>query len=142
LSLFFSLYEDLLVGILAGMLLKIIIHVINGVPLRSIFKAPANVSFDDDKHYLVEIEKAAVFTNWLGIKGKLEAIPAEMNVTIDLSNTKLVDHSVMENLHHWEHDYKAEGGQVKIIGIDDHTPLSGHKLAARKKTAKSQNTAS
>ncbi len=127
-----TLYEDLLVGIAAGVVLKIVIHVVNGLPIKTLFKSPVSVSFEDD-HYLVEIEKSAVFTNWLGIKGKLDAIPQGMHLTIDLSNTKLVDHSVMENLHHFEHDYIAAGGHVKIIGIDDHKALSKHDLAARKK---------
>lgn len=133
-TIFFTLYEDLLVGIFAGMVLKMIIHLVNGAPFLALFKAPAKVSFDDDKNYLVEINKAAVFTNWLGIKAKLEAIPTDMNITIDLCNTKLIDHSVMENLHHFEHDYIATGGKVKIICADDHVPLSDHKLAARKKS--------
>lgn len=131
-TIFFTLYEDLLVGIAAGMALKIIIHVINGAPISSLFGAPASVSFEGN-HYLVELEKSALFTNYLGLKNKLEAIPQGMQVTIDLSKTKLVDHSVMENLHHFERDYTAEGGTVKILGLDDHKPLSNHKLAARKK---------
>lgn len=130
-TIFFTLYEDLLVGIGAGIALKIIIHLINGLPISSLFKAPTLVSFEGDE-YLVEIDKSAVFTNYLGIKSKLDAIPSGFNVTIDLKNTKLVDHSVMENLHHFEHDYVENGGTVKIIGLDDHKPVSAHKLAARK----------
>jgi MFS superfamily sulfate permease-like transporter len=130
-TIFFTLHEDLLVGIAAGMLLKIIIHLLNGAPLAALFKVPATVSFDGD-HYLVEVEKAAVFTNWLGLKAKLDAIPQGMHVDIDLSRTKLVDHSVMENLHHFEHDYVANGGTVSIIGLHNHKPLSNHELAARK----------
>lgn len=132
-TIFFTLFEDLLVGIFAGMALKIAIHLINGLPFNSLFKAPISVSFDDDKHYLVEIEKSAVFTNWLGIKGKLEAIPAEMEITLDLSNTKVIDHSVMENLYHFQHDYREMGGKFSIIGLEKHKPLSEHHLAARKK---------
>ncbi|MDR6562546.1 MULTISPECIES: SulP family inorganic anion transporter [unclassified Arcicella] len=130
-TIFFTLYEDLLVGIAAGIALKIIIHLVNGLPIGSLFKAPTLVSFEGDD-YLVEIDKSAVFTNYLGIKSKLDAIPAGFNVTIDLKNTRLVDHSVMENLHHFEHDYVEGGGTVKIIGLDNHKPVSGHKLAARK----------
>jgi MFS superfamily sulfate permease-like transporter len=133
-TIFFTLFEDLLVGIAAGMVLKIIIHLVNGAPLSGLFKAPVSVSFDNDAHYLIEIEKSAVFTNWLGIKGKLEAIPAEMNITVDMSNVRLVDHSVLENLHHFEHDYIASGGTFKIVGLDEHQALSTHKLAARKKS--------
>lgn len=132
-TIFFTLFEDLLVGIGAGILLKMIIHVSRGLPISSLFKAPTVVSFEGGE-YLVEIDKAAVFTNFLGIKAKLDAIPHGFNVTIDLKNTHLVDHSVMENLHHFEHDYEATGGKVKIIGIEEHKPVSAHKLAARKKS--------
>lgn len=135
-TIFFTLYEDLLVGIAAGILLKIVFHLIHGAPLRALFKAPVSVSFED-MNYLVEVEKAAVFTNYIGLKNVLEAVPQGMNLTIDLSKTNLVDHSVMENLHHFEHDYIASGGTVSIVGIDDHQPLSDHKLAARKKSGKS-----
>ncbi len=128
----FTLATDLLVGIGAGILLKMIIHVMNGTPISSFFKSPTEVSFEGN-NYLVEIDKAAIFSNFLGIKRKLEEIPAGFNVTIDLKNTKLVDHSVMESLEHFKHDYEAMDGTVKIIGLENHIPLSNHKLAGRKK---------
>jgi MFS superfamily sulfate permease-like transporter len=127
----FTIFEDLLIGIAAGIILKMIIHVINGTPINSFFKAPTVVSFQGND-YLVEIDKAAIFSNFLGIKRKLEEIPAGFNVTIDLKNTKLVDHSVMENLHHFQHDYEENGGHVHIIGLEHHQPLSDHHLASRK----------
>jgi len=112
--------------------LKMIIHVINGTPISSFFKAPTVVSFEGDE-YLVEIDKAAVFTNYLGVKRKLEEIPTGFNVTIDLKKTKLVDHSVMENLHHFKNDYEAvDGGTVKIKGLEKHKPLSKHQFSGRK----------
>lgn len=137
-TIFFTLVEDLLVGIGVGILLKIVIHLFNGAPITSLFKVPVSVSFEDN-HYLVEIEKSAVFTNWISIKNKLIAIPQGMEVTIDLSNTKLVDHSVMENLHHFEHDYIEAGGKLKIVGLDNHKTLSEHKLSARKNLLSSKN---
>lgn len=130
-TIFFTLFEDLLVGIAAGMVLKIIIHLINGTPISSLFKAPTIVSFEGD-NYLVEINKAAIFTNFLGVKSKLEAIPYGFNVTIDLKKTKLVDHSVMENLEHFKHDYEANGGTVVIRGLENHQSLSNHPLSSRK----------
>jgi MFS superfamily sulfate permease-like transporter len=130
-TILFTLFEDLLVGIAAGIILKMIFHVMNGTPVSSFFKAPTVVSFIGN-NYLVEIDKAAIFSNYLGIKRKLEEIPAGFNVTIDLKNTKLVDHSVMENLHHFQHDYEDNGGTVKIIGLERHVAVSNHELAARK----------
>jgi MFS superfamily sulfate permease-like transporter len=131
-TIFFTLYEDLLVGIAAGILVNIIINLVTGSPLSSLFKTPTEVSFTDDE-YLVEISKSAVFSNYLGIKSKLDAIPPGFKVTIDLKNTNLIDHSVMENLHHFEHEYNINGGQVSIIGHEEHKPVSNHQLAARRK---------
>lgn len=135
-TIFFTLYEDLLVGIGAGIALKFALHILHGAPVSALFKIPALVSFDENDNYLIEVQKAALFSNWLGLKAKLEAIPAHMHVTIDLSKTRLVDHSVMENLHHFEHDYIAAGGTVILTGLDEHKPLSNHKLAVRKKNKK------
>ena len=127
-----TLSTDLLIGIAAGMLTEIIINIVNGKPLSVIFKTPVEVSFTEEK-YLIKISKAAVFTNFMGIKRKLESIPPGFKVEIDLEDTLLVDHSVMENLHHFKHDYEANGGKVEICGLDSHNPLSNHHLAARKK---------
>jgi MFS superfamily sulfate permease-like transporter len=131
-TIFFTLFEDLLVGIAAGIVLKMIIHIINGTPISSFFKAPTIVSFEGD-NYLVEINKAAIFTNFLGIKRKLDEIPTGFHVTIDLKKTKLVDHSVMESFHLFKNDYEShDGGTVKIKGLEKHKPLSNHEFAGRK----------
>jgi len=130
-TIIFTLVEDLLIGIAAGVLLKMIIHLYLGTPISSFFKAPTVVSFNDNQ-YLVEIDKSAIFSNYLGIKRKLEEIPAGFKITIDLKKTKLVDHSVMENLHRFQQDYEENGGTVKIIGLEKHQPVSAHALAARK----------
>jgi MFS superfamily sulfate permease-like transporter len=127
-----TLFEDLLLGILAGVILKMIIHWYNGAPLSSFFKVPTVVSFEGNK-YLIEINKAAIFSNYLGIKRKLEEIPYGFDVTIDLKKTKIVDHSVMENLHLFQVNYENNGGTVKIIGIEGHKPFSKHEFAGRKK---------
>jgi MFS superfamily sulfate permease-like transporter len=129
----FTLFEDLLVGIAAGMLLKMIIHVYFGTPISSFFKAPTIVSFEGTR-YKVEISKSAIFSNFLGIKRKLEEIPPGYHVEICLKNTKLVDHSVMENLEHFKHDYEAhhDVGTVEITGLDNHKPVSNHPKASRK----------
>lgn len=139
-TIFFTLYEDLLVGIAAGMLLKMIIHVLNGAPIKSFFSMAVSVSFNDN-NYLVTVKEAAVFTNYLKLKSILEAIPASMNIVVDFNNTTLVDYSVMENLHQFEKAYVAKGGYFSIQGIDEHQAVSNHHLAARKKKINSMGVA-
>lgn len=131
-TIFFTLYEDLLVGIAAGMLLKVILLIIHGVPLSSVFRSAVKVSFVDNL-YLVEVEKSAIFTNFMGLKSKLEAIPAGMRVTLDLGSTRVVDHSVMESIKRFEKSYTESGGTLTVIGMDDHKPLSNHPTAIHKK---------
>jgi len=128
----FTFATDLLLGIAAGMLTEILLNLFNGKPLKVIFKAPTSVSFTEDR-YLIEIDQAAVFTNYPGIKRKLDAIPPGFKVCIDLSKTRLIDHTVMENILHFQHEYEESGGRVDIMGLEGHTPLSEHKAAARKK---------
>lgn len=127
-----TLAEDLLVGIAAGMAVKLLINLINGKPASAMFKAPIDVSFTETS-YLVRISKAAVFTNYPGIKQTLAAIPEGLAVTIDLRDTRLIDHTVMENLERFKHDYEISGGRVELTGLDGHVPVSSHQLAARRK---------
>jgi MFS superfamily sulfate permease-like transporter len=131
-TIFFTLYEDLLVGIAAGILLKMVIHLYHGASIASLFRSDIAVSFDNGK-YLVSVGRSAVFTNYLALKAKLEAIPAGMDVTLDLGGTRLVDHTVMDNVRQFEHHYTRAGGTFRIQGLDAHQPFSGHQLSARRK---------
>jgi MFS superfamily sulfate permease-like transporter len=132
-TIIFTLYTDLLIGIAAGILLKICMHLWHGAPIRSLFSVQAGVSFTD-RDYLLEVEKVAIFTNFLGIKSRLEAIPTGMDVTIDFSRCTLVDSSVMEAIHHFQKQYTQAGGTVQILGLDRLTPSSDHQFSTRIKT--------
>lgn len=129
-TIFFTLFEDLLVGIAAGMALKAVIHIFRGAPWQSMFKAGVNVVEDGDE-ITVHLGAVAVFTNYLRIKETLEGLPKGKNVKVVIENTKLVDHSVMENLHHFEEDYKNAGGHLEIVGLEALSAASDHPLAAR-----------
>ncbi len=126
-----TLAKDLLVGIAAGILVKIIIHLYNGVPLRSFFKADFDKEANSDQYKFL-ISKAAIFSNFLPIKQELENLEKGKKISIDLSQTKLVDHSVMDSLHLFQEDYERLGGKVEIIGLEHHVPFSEHPLAGRK----------
>jgi MFS superfamily sulfate permease-like transporter len=130
-----TLAEDLLVGIAAGVSLKILFHLYNGAPLSSIFKTHSSIAFTENE-YVVTIKKSAIFTNLLGIMGRLKSIPFGKVVTIDLNQTKLIDHSVMECLDEFKQNYEANGGTVQIIGLENHKAFSNHSFSSRKKHEK------
>lgn len=131
-TIFFTLYEDLLVGIFAGMLLKMIFHMINGVPLKNFFTTPVAVSFNDG-HYLLKLEGSAVFTNYLRLKDKMDAIPPHQKVTIDATDVKLIDHNTLVAIEQFEKEYTEDGGEFEFVGLDNLKPLSKHGLSTRKK---------
>jgi MFS superfamily sulfate permease-like transporter len=128
-----TLATDLLIGIGTGVLLKFIIHIINGVPVRSLFSKSIKVEDTDKDKVLVTIRNAAVFSNYIGIRNELLKIPGGKKVILDLRDTRLVDHTVYESLHHIAEDYNHQGGEMEIVGLEEHVPLSGHPNAARKK---------
>jgi MFS superfamily sulfate permease-like transporter len=118
----------------AGIVMEMILHVIHGTPIRSLFKPIIEVSFNEGK-YVLKVEKSAVFSNYLGLKSKLDAVPAGMDLSIDFSDTNFVDHSVLENLHYFENEYVNSGGKFSIVGMGEHKKLSEHVHAARKKVS-------
>ncbi len=129
----FTLATDLLIGILAGILVKLIIHTLNGVPFKSLFKPFFTMEIIDKEHYVIDVEHSAIFSNFMSLKKHVEGLPDGKKITIDFTTTKLVDHSVMEHLHDLELAYERKGGEFTIIGLDDHIAISDHKHSTMKK---------
>lgn len=136
-TIFFTMFEDLLVGIAAGMLLKAIIHMVRGASLKSLFRAGVKVA-EKGEEVTLQFGDAAIFTNYLGIKEKLDRLPVGKKVHLDFQKTVVLDHSVMENLHHFEADYSRAGGTVDYLGMEDLVAVSSHRYAARKRKNKVQ----
>lgn len=128
-----TLTTDLLLGVGAGIATNFIIHFANGVPLESLFKPFLTIEKRDDKTYVVDVSHSAVFSNYIAFKKHLDALDKDHDVIIDLSNTRLVDHSVLHSLHVLEHEYKNHGRKLTIRGLHGHQPLSSHPQATHKK---------
>jgi MFS superfamily sulfate permease-like transporter len=128
------LATDLLVGVLIGIALKIVIHMANGVPLSSIFKPFLEVEQLDEKHCLIRAHKSAIFSNWIPFRRQIEdlGLVQKQNLTIDLSDTKLVDHSTMEKLHEMQLLFAEEGLELNVVGLEVHKAVGAHTLAARR----------
>ncbi len=122
---------DLLVGIASGIAVKFVFHILNGAPLRSLFKARYEF-LENEKEYNIAIKDAAIFSNLIGFKKMFARIKPGKKVTINFADARIVDHTFMEQLHHFEEEYQHEGGAVSILGFDQFQFLSNHPLAARK----------
>ncbi len=129
------LATDLLIGIGIGIATKVAIHLANGVPLRSLFKPEVEIADDDGQTVRLLAYKSAVFSNWIPIRRQIERIGLvdRRNIDFDLSETKFVDHTVMDKLHEMENDFAQQGLTFRVIGLDEHQPLTSHQHAARRK---------
>jgi hypothetical protein len=92
------LATDLRTGVGIGIVVKLAIHRINAMPLRSICKPFLDIEPRDDNTRVIQAWASAVFINWIPFKQQIEHIGLVQrnNPVIDLSETKLVDHCVME----------------------------------------------
>jgi MFS superfamily sulfate permease-like transporter len=129
------LATDLLVGIGIGIAIELVIHVIHGVPLRSLLKPYLDVETPDDKTAVVRARYSAVFSNWILLRRQLVrlGLVEGKNVVVDLAQTKLVDHSVMEKLHELARDFERAGVSLRVQGLETHQQLSEHPYAARRR---------
>lgn len=125
-----TLAEDLLLGIAAGILVKFIFHLSNGVKFKSLFKANYEIE-KDDKQTTISIKDAAIFSNLIAFKKLVTSLEPNKKIVFDLSRTKLIDHSFMNFIHHFEYGYNENGGNFSIKGLDKHKALSNHHLATR-----------
>jgi MFS superfamily sulfate permease-like transporter len=128
-----TLATDLLIGIAVGIGIKVAFHLWHGCPLSALVRSDVQVVPEGDRRVLLVVRKAAVFSNWLGIRARIVAeADGRDEVIVDLSKTRFVDHSVMEKIHQLADDFAHEGKQLSVIGLEAHTPLADHPLAARK----------
>jgi len=129
-----TLSTDLLIGISFGIIVKLIIHTLNGVPLKVLFKPFLTVQ-KDDKHevFTIDVEHSAIFSNYIGFQKQLQQIPKGKTIIIDFDKTSLVDGNVLESIHSFGLEYKRSGGALIVRGLDSHEAISTHKFASRKK---------
>jgi len=124
------LATDLLMGIAIGIAVKAVIHLVNGAPVRSLFRLRVDVQRDDEGRTLVRVKDATVFSTWIGLKKRLEALKGQSDVVLDLSETVLVDHTVMEKLKEMEKEFKEQDANLIIKGLEQHRKMSEHPTAA------------
>ncbi|MEK6257299.1 MAG: SulP family inorganic anion transporter [Planctomycetota bacterium] len=127
------LATDLLIGIAIGIAVKFAIHMINGVPLRSLFWPYLEIEETDGEIVHIRAREAAIFSNWIPFKRQIEnaGLLQGKSVALDLSEARVVDHSVMEKLHELQEEFHQQQLRLEITGLESHRAVSGHPMSAR-----------
>lgn len=124
------LATDLLIGIGIGVAVKFALHLLNGAPLTSLFKPDITVD-KQDRTALITVRRSAVFSTWIPLRQRIMRCFDCDTVVVDLADTFLVDHTVMEKLHDVQREMGERGRHLEIRGLEDHHVLSSHMFAAR-----------
>ncbi|MGZ3867433.1 MAG: SulP family inorganic anion transporter, partial [Bacteroidia bacterium] len=120
-----TLATDLLIGVGSGIVLELIVNVIHGTRISNLFRSRVEMQEHEDQIQF-NVKGDAVFSNYLGLKKKLYALPAGKQININLSNCKVIDHTTLTSLINFRSDYANEGGEVTISDCDNHHISKGH----------------
>ena len=125
------LATDLLMGIGIGIGVKVVLHVINGAPLLSFFRLNAEITQEDETSATIVVRESAIFSTWIPLRKHLNRLLQEgKTVTLNLAETRIVDHSVMSKLNEWVGEFEEKGCTLFIKGLAQHRPMSDSVVAA------------
>jgi MFS superfamily sulfate permease-like transporter len=135
-TLIITLFTDLLYGIIGGILVTLILHMLLakvgfGKFFKMIYRSGSRVHKLDDGTYDVKLKGISNFLYALQLDKLLEEIPKGSNVRIDLSQTRLVDLSIMENLIEFKRIQDNDGGHVNLMGLENHVASTSHNRALK-----------
>jgi MFS superfamily sulfate permease-like transporter len=103
-----------------------------GAKFNNLFKIHFTQTVQTNGSILINIQDAAIFSNFLKLKEALAQIEDGKTLIFEKSGVTLIDHTVMEFFHEFQHDYESRGGHCEIQGLEEHEAFSAHPLAARR----------
>jgi MFS superfamily sulfate permease-like transporter len=127
------LATDLLVGIGVGIGVKLLLHLYRAMPVSALFRPHLRIEQREGNVRVLYVHHFAVFSNWILLRRAILALEGEGEVVVDLSETRLVDHTVMEKLHELEREFAERGRKLTVAGLAEHASTSSHPHAARTK---------
>ncbi|MEL7124256.1 MAG: SulP family inorganic anion transporter, partial [Bacteroidota bacterium] len=131
-----TLATNLLWGILSGMAITLAVHLLLArMPvelfLKKIFKSNTRLIKQKDLSYELQVDGIANFLSMPKLKDLLNAVPEGANLRIDLSETHLVDLTVLEFFQEYGGKLKSNGGKFDLKGLQHHVASTNHPLALK-----------
>lgn len=130
-TLFVTLATDLLIGVAAGLLLKLVLHRLRGATFKQLFRTRVERSEEGDALRLT-LHGAAAFTSLLSVRKALTNLdPKFRRVVIDVKDVVIVDHTFLSRLEGLSNEWPT--ATLEIVGIDALLPHSAHPHSTRRK---------
>lgn len=125
-----TLATDLLIGVASGILLEIIINLYYGASFKNLFKSRTQIE-EEESCLKVKIIGDALFSNNIGLKKKLYTLPPHKEIVIDVSQTKVFDHTTLMTLNGFHDEYERHDCKITVIGFDQHKQVAHAKTSTR-----------
>lgn len=130
-----TLATDLLVGVMAGLALKVVLSLVRGASPREFFRANLTVDRTDERA-VVRLHGASLFTNLpdivRAIEGAMKDRPA---VVVDFRDATLVDHTTLSVIEELRRESAPAQCTIEVVGLQALRPGGSHPLAARVRVA-------
>lgn len=124
-----TLVEDLLTGVIAGILLKLFFHFIRGNNIKNLFKPSVSLEHSEEAT-TINVSGPLTFVAYLKLKRFVgEASEKKTPVIIDLSKSNFVDHTIMTKLLTLKE--LSSDTLLVITGAGHLRPLYNHALSTR-----------
>ena len=135
-TLIITLFTDLLYGILGGILITLVLHMLLAKVgfmnfFKMIFKSGSKVYQLENGTYDVRIKGIANFLSALQLDKLLQDIPSGSTIRLDMSRTRLIDLTIMENMIEFKRIHDNRGGNVQLIGLENHVASTSHNRALK-----------
>ncbi|MDG2312186.1 MAG: SulP family inorganic anion transporter, partial [Flavobacteriales bacterium] len=135
-TLIITLFTNLLYGIMGGILITLVSHILLARVgfwsfFKMIYKSGSKVERLENGSYDVKLKGISNFLYALQLEKLFEKIPIGSVVRVDMSETRLVDLSIMENVIDFKRIQDNNGGDVKLMGLDNHVASSSHNRALK-----------
>jgi len=120
---------DMLAGVLAGIVHKIIINFVKSGESKKLFKSKITIE-SGDRQAIIILDSVAVFTNWLVLK-KILSREAGKKIVVDFAEVKMIDSSFIDNISKYRENY---GGEFLLRGYHELRPIKNHPYSMRIKS--------
>ena len=132
-TLLVTLATDLLVGVAAGLLLKLILHRVRGATFRQLFRTQVERT-EDGAELRLELHGAAAFTSLLSVRKHLANLdPGVRRGVIDVTDVAIVDHTFLSRIEELSNEWPS--ADLEIRGIEELMPHSPHPHSTRRRAA-------
>ena len=131
-----TIYTNLLIGLLGGLLLALVTHMLLArlsIPqfFKMVYKSRTKLVKLKDGSFDLKIRGIANFLGILKVDNLVAQIPSGANVNIDLSETRLVGITYMDYLVEFLKSQRNSGGRVFITGLDSHVSSTTYNRALK-----------